>query len=187
MQFMFMQSHLEWYGLIILPSLIPCAQTLPGIFSDPRYKSVTFTYWSRLNAFMKVLHVRNTASTALPDCNVMGIFLRSPKDALKTIKLQTWIWNPINICVIKPLFTQVLRKPKGVLTQCVHVLTHLDVMNNFFPLGNQLTPSTHEPAITKMLNIEKRTDSWTEAKIPQEAKHLWDFKGSSFKERWTLA
>lgn len=86
----------------------------------------------------------------------MGVCLRSPKDTLKTIKLQTWIWNFINICIIKPLFTQVLRKPKGVLTQCVHILTHLDVYEWFFPLGNQLTPPTHEPAITKMLNIEER-------------------------------
>lgn len=52
--FMLMQSHLEWYGLIMLPYFIPCAQTLAGIFSVLRYKKVTFTCWSHLHVFIKV-------------------------------------------------------------------------------------------------------------------------------------
>lgn len=34
------QSYLELYGLIVLPYLIPCAQTLAGIFSELKYKRV---------------------------------------------------------------------------------------------------------------------------------------------------
>lgn len=39
---MLMQSYLEWYGLIILPYLIPCALTLAGLFSELKYKTVTY-------------------------------------------------------------------------------------------------------------------------------------------------